>query len=173
MYDVYREYREKFPVTRNTGVSTGTPKIPPVPRTSAVLRKTSSALVRAVRVQARHPEVGATARGLLQLRVRALVHVHARPPIVVQPQTVRAHAERRADRVDALVRAPGRPVPALVHVVASVTVAGQPGPGHAPARTPVAAPRVRARALARPVSVSQQALVYVCERTKSKRGWRM
>jgi len=133
-----------------------------VSRTVIGRRTRLRARVRTVRVHARHAAVGAPVRRPLQFRVRTLVHVRARFPIVVQLQPVRTHAERRAHRVYAPVRTPGRPVPALVHVVARVPVVGQPGARHAAARTPVTAPSVCARALARPVPVAQQALVHVC-----------
>lgn len=83
--------------------------------------RSSYTTVRAVRVEARRPTGGALVR-LLQFRVRTLVHVHARPPIVVQSETVRTHAKSRSYRIDALVRTSGRPVAAFVHVVAGVSV---------------------------------------------------
>lgn len=76
---------------------------------------------------------------------------------------VRAHAERRAHRVYALVRTPSRSVLALVHVVTSVPISGQLGTWQTAARTFVTAPSVGARSLAWAVPVAQQAFVDVCE----------
>lgn len=114
----------------------------------------SRAFVRTVRVNTRQTAFGANVGRLLQLRVRTLVHVHARFPSVVQLQSVGTRAERWSRGVDALVRTPGRPVPTLVHVVTSVPVVGQPGARYAVTRTLVPAPGVGARSLARPVPVA-------------------